>query len=304
MTAVDTGTPAGPDLRRLELKTLGRVELSIDGRPPTDPMRYWRSGTTRELLCLLEASRSGLPADAIIDRLWPDAPPEHRRQRLAKHVHRLRSVLGDGDGAVGRRLLLSEGEVRRLHPAVTIATDADRFEATATRALAERDASAMAANGRPAAGDARAAADRRAKTDALAAADALYTGPYMVEHPAAWTLPRRRRLARLQADVLRARVEILLAGPCPAEAIEPAERLLRSNPLSERACRLLVSTLVATGDVDRARQVYRAFARRLEREIGVEPGPELARAARLPTGGWGARAAGGPARERAGSARG
>jgi DNA-binding SARP family transcriptional activator len=268
------GRETGEARPRIELKVLGRVELSIDGRPPTDPMRYWGSGTTRELLCLLEANRRGLPADAIIDRLWPEAPVEQRRQRLAKHVHRLRSVLGGGDGEVGRRLLQSEGEVRRLDPAIAIATDADTFEAAAALALAEREVDAPEA-------------DR-----ALAAADALYAGPYLAEHPAGWTLLRRRRLARLHASVLRARVEVLLAGPRPSEAIDPAERLLRSTPLSERACQLLVSTLVATGEEDRARQIYRAFARRLEREVGVEPGPELARAAGMTPGWRGPRLAG------------
>src|SRR5262249_21189321 len=62
-------------LPRIEAKLLGRPELLVDGDPPRDPDRSWSRRATRLLFFLLEQARGGVPADAIVDRLWPDAEP-------------------------------------------------------------------------------------------------------------------------------------------------------------------------------------------------------------------------------------
>jgi predicted ATPase/DNA-binding SARP family transcriptional activator/Tfp pilus assembly protein PilF len=54
-----------------------------------------------------------------------------------------------------------------------------------------------------------------------------------------------------------------------------AERLLRVDPLDEAALAVLIDAEHARGNAARAQQVYRAFARRLAEDLGVEPSHRL-----------------------------
>jgi DNA-binding SARP family transcriptional activator len=230
--------------------------VKVDGAPPRDPANSWSRQATRELFYLLEAHRVGLTGDALVEHLWPDAPPGRGQAQLWNHVHRLRAVLGPGDRRQGREIVRQQGGLYLLNPELPLETDVAAFEAAVARADAA-----------PAGSD--------EEGEALAAADAAYGGPYLEDVDAIWVRSHRARLARMHARVLHRLAQRAL-GDGPAAAVGHAERLLRTDPLSEAACELLLTCLLAAGQRDRARQVYRAFARRLEREVGVAPTPALA----------------------------
>ena len=213
---------------------------------------------TRELFFLLEANRSGLSADALIERLWSDAPPGRGQALLWTHAHRVRSALSGGDKELGRRmLLLTEAGLYRLNPDLAIVTDVAAFNAAASRALAlPLDA--------PDAGE------------ALAQAEAAYSGDYLEGFVAPWVLGRRNALEKTYLQVLRRRVEQALTAGAGQEAVTGAERLLKHDPYSENACRLLVRAFLALGNPERARAAYRAFARRFERHLDAPPSRALA----------------------------
>jgi DNA-binding SARP family transcriptional activator len=248
------GAPAG--LPRVEAQLLGRPSVTVDGGPPRDAANSWSRQATRELLYLLEAHRAGLTGDVLVEHLWPKAPPGRGQAQLWNHVTRLRAVLGAADRRRGRELIRQQGGLYQLNPELPLSTDVAVFE----RAIARADAA-------PAGSD--------EEGEALMAADAAYGGPYLEDVDARWAGSRRARLARMHARVLHRLAQRAL-GYDPPSAVGHAERLLRTDPLSEAACELLMTCLLAAGQPDRARQVYRAFARRLEREVGVVPAPALA----------------------------
>ena len=93
-----------------------------------------------------------------------------------------------------------------------------------------------------------------------------------------WLLVQRRRMRSATDAVLREGALAALASADYETAIDLAARLVASDPLREDAQALLVRSYVAAGDhIEAARQVE-ACARLLQRELGTEPGPELAAA--------------------------
>ncbi|HEY3078912.1 MAG TPA: BTAD domain-containing putative transcriptional regulator, partial [Chloroflexota bacterium] len=252
--APSMGAPAG--LLRVEARLLGRPSVTVDGAPPRDAANSWSRQATRELFYLLEAHKAGLTGDALVEHLWPDAPPGRGQAQLWNHVTRLRAVLGAAGRRQGREIVRQQGGLYLLNRELPLETDVAVFEAAVARADA-------------------ASAGTDEEGDALAAADAAYGGPYLEDVDGTWVRSRRARLARMHARVLHRLAQRAL-GQDPASASRHAERLLRTDPLSEAACELLMTCLLAAGQRDRARQVYRAFARRLEREVGVPPTRALA----------------------------
>lgn len=97
-----------------------------------------------------------------------------------------------------------------------------------------------------------------------------------------WLVTERRHLGALAEAALREAALARLAGGDAAAAVGLAGRLVRLNPFDETFQALLVRSLAATGDgIGAARQVARC-RELLLRELGVEPSPAVAEAARVP----------------------
>jgi DNA-binding SARP family transcriptional activator len=110
---------------------------------------------------------------------------------------------------------------------------------------------------------------------ALTEARRLYDGPYLDGLWADWVERRRAAIESVRRELLRRQVECHLAAGEPGAAVRIAQGLLRAQPLSEEACRLLLRALIATGQRVNARQVYHRFARRVEEQIGAPPAPSI-----------------------------
>ncbi len=123
--AVETGQPAALALERVSLpatlSVLGRFQLTRAGRPVSLP-----AGRGPQLLKLLVATGGQLPADAVIDALWPEADPDAGRNRLRTTLSRLRSETGD--------VIIRDGD--NLSLAADLRVDLREFEQEARRAIA------------------------------------------------------------------------------------------------------------------------------------------------------------------------
>ena len=96
----------------------------------------------------------------------------------------------------------------------------------------------------------------------------------------AWLLGERRRLRALGEAVLREAALRALASGKAQTAVELATRLVGADPLNEDAHVLLVRAFAGTGDRAAVERQLSASVDLFRRELGVEPGPELAEAAR------------------------
>ena len=112
----------------------------------------------------------------------------------------------------------------------------------------------------------------------------------------AWLLGERRHLQGLSEAVLREGALRALASGNVRTAVELATRLVAADPLNEDAHVLLVRAFAATGDEVAVERQLSASLDLFRRELGVEPGAELAAAgaiatSRPPVGVGGGRAA-------------
>jgi len=98
----------------------------------------------------------------------------------------------------------------------------------------------------------------------------------------AWLLGERRRLLALSMAVLREGAFRALASGNARRAVELATRLVAADPLDEDAHALLIRAFAGTGDGVAVERQLAASADLFRRELGTEPGPGLAEAARIP----------------------
>ncbi|MGW6227338.1 BTAD domain-containing putative transcriptional regulator [Cellulosimicrobium cellulans] len=242
----------------LRVEVLGPVRLLRDGAEvdPGGPRQ-------RELLARLAAAR-GRPVsfERLAEDLWDDDAehdPRARRGALATFVGDLRRRLEPERAPRTRpRVLVTEhgGYALRLPDG---ALDAARLES---------------AGATPGTGAGDAPSGTRALRDAVAA----WRGePYADLPDKEWVRSERRHLAEAHARAVELLAEALLADGRPGEAVATLDPHAAAHPWRERAWALLALALYRDGRQADALDVVRRARRRLADELGLDPGPELAR---------------------------
>ncbi|MEV4617889.1 BTAD domain-containing putative transcriptional regulator [Asanoa sp. NPDC049573] len=226
----------------IELRVLGPLSLTLDmprRLPPRD----------RDLLALLACRPNGsVPADRLVDALWPAEPPRTAAKALQVRVHELRRALG-GPGRIthdqrGYALAVAPGEL-----------DSPTFEALVGQGRAQVGAGRLAAG----------AAVFRQALD-------LWRGPAFAgqEH----LEPVRVEAARL-TDLRLAAVEALadaeLALGRHTEIVEPLRAVRAEHPLREALTARLMLALHRAGRPAEALRAYRELHQRLTAELDAEP---------------------------------
>jgi DNA-binding SARP family transcriptional activator len=236
--------PAG--IAQVELCLAGTFRVVRDGTELTDGEIGSRK--SRTLLKLLAVRRPALvPAEVIIEVLWPAGLPAAPEQNVATLVSRLRAVLGADliqGGRTGYRLAGTN--------AVVDLDEAARFCAQAEGKLDRAPALA------------RAAAEHALRL--LTAGTALGEEPY-----AEWADPAREQLRELQRRARLAAAEAALATGEPRQAAGYAEAAIAADPLDETAHRWYMTAAAACGEQARALAAYEALRRRLGEELGADP---------------------------------
>jgi DNA-binding SARP family transcriptional activator len=229
----------------MEFGILGPLEVREDGVVLALP-----GAKQRGLLALLLLHPNEVvPADRIVEELWPDEPPGAGVKSLRVGVSRLRKSLGRG----GERLLTrASGYVLELEPGQL---DLDRFERLVADA-AESEPGAAAATLREALGLWR----------GKPLADLVY-------EPFAQAAIARLEEVRLAA--LERRIEADLALGAHRELVAELTALVAEHPLRERLRAQLMLALYRSDRQAEALDVYRDARRALVDELGLEPSPVL-----------------------------
>jgi len=203
---------------------------------------------------LVQANRI-VPVDVLADELWDGAPPERAAGAVQSRISRLRRALGDAGRHIVTRAPGYAAEVS------TDELDAARFEVWAAEGRA-----ALAA------GDAATASER------LTAALALWRAPALCDVLLTSTLAgEAARLEEARLTAVEDRIEADLACGRHQALVGELDVLTRTHPLRER---LWGHLLLALHRCDRAAEALHAFDRvrtALGDDLGLEPGPALAR---------------------------
>ena len=235
----------------LEIAILGSVEPRVNGDVLGVP-----AGKQRALLTWLAIQAPHpLSAESAAEALWPRAAPAEAMRSLQVTVSRLRRSLADGGAALetvtsGYRLAVEADAI-----------DARRFETLVDAARAAR-----------AGGDGAAA--RRLLDDALG----LWRGPALAD--AAFDSFAQAEIARLEelrVAALEERVDARLSEGEHAVVVAELELLSAEHPSRERLVGLLMLALYRCGRQTDALEVYTRGRVRLDKDLGLEPSPELQR---------------------------
>ena len=258
--ALDGGGP-GPAAGRAErdsglwLTMLGPLEAWGDGKPI-----HLGPPARRAILGLLMLPPGVLVRrDTIIDVLWGDSPPRTALGLVQAHVSRVRKLLrahtrpGDAEELIES----ARGAYRLSLPD----TDMDLM---AFRDLAARAAARRADGDDPTAADLYEQAISLWRGEPLGDVDALHG------HPAIIAL--RQELT----DVLLRFAEIACGLGQQHRVLPRLQSLVDAEPLNEPAHARLMIALASSGRQVAAIRVYEDVRSRLNRELGIYPGEELA----------------------------
>ncbi|MEW2395904.1 BTAD domain-containing putative transcriptional regulator [Streptomyces sp. NPDC046862] len=235
----------------LEYRLLGPVEAWWDGMP----VRLGGPKPRALLAVLLLRAGQVVPADALVDAIWGEEPPDTARALVQSYVSALRRALPEEAGeAIETRspgYVLAPGSWR---------VDLVRFEA-------------LTGEGRRASAE----GDHRSAARALREALALWRGPALGGVGGALRSEAvRLEEARQAALEERIAVELEIAGQ-EAELATELAALVAAHPTRERLRGQLMLALYRLGRQADALAVYGEGRAVLADELGIDPGPELNR---------------------------
>ena len=234
------------DSRCVGIAVLG--PLSIDGVASVLGRR------DRAVLSAL-AVRPGevLSADQLAEVLWPDEPPASWAKVVQGCVVRLRKVLGPGSIETlpsGYRLTMAHDQI-----------DAQRFERATERARALLNGSDDADRAAFVLGEAL------SLWRGQALGDVEEWGPGRIE---------AGRLDELHREAEELYVEASLRSGHSEKVLARAQTLVHEQPLRERRWALLALAQYQAGQQNEALITLRRVRKVFNRDLGVDPGPELA----------------------------
>ncbi|WP_173052815.1 BTAD domain-containing putative transcriptional regulator [Phytohabitans houttuyneae] len=213
----------------------------------------------RLLAVLLVHAGQAVPTDRLTEALWGDDPPRSAAEMVHVRVSELRAALRPARSERHAGLVAGEGGYHlEVGPDELDAGVFARRAAAGSRALA--------------AGDAAAARDH------LTAALAAWRGPALGEfadEPFARTEAARLEALRLQAFEDRIAAELALGRH--AAVVAELEALVAGHPLREPFREQLMLALYRAGRQGDALQAYAEARDALADQLGVDPGPGLAR---------------------------
>ena len=251
--AVGLRLPAGERepirrVERLRIGVLGRLEVGHEGRPVDGGTLKQRS-----LLGLLALQPNKVVSRTeIIDALWGDNPPESCHNLVHTYVSRLRKLIG------------ATAPIAALRGGYPLTVDADQVDLSRFDELTARAERARAR-------------DPHEAVRLLEEALSWWRGPVLADlpagvrqHPVATRVAARRLSAML--DYADLTIELDLAS---ANLVEQLRMLAREEPLHEGLHARLMLALAGSGQQAAALGMFTEIRRRLDDELGVEPGPEI-----------------------------
>ncbi|GAA3949007.1 BTAD domain-containing putative transcriptional regulator [Actinomadura viridis] len=240
-----------------DVRVLGTFEAWVDGG--TADLGGPRQ---RSVLARLVAARGRMvPADRLVEDLWPGEAPPRATAGLQSFVSHLRRALEpDRPPRTPARVLVTAPPGYALHlPDADV--DAWRFDALVDEAARLLDA-----------------ADAVRARECAQAALAEWRGPAYAEFAdLPWAVAETARLDERRRLAVERRAEAMLRLGAAAEAVPDLEAHAAANPLREEVWRLLALALYRTGRQGDALAALRRARATLAEELGVDPGPALRR---------------------------
>jgi WD40 repeat protein/DNA-binding SARP family transcriptional activator len=229
-------------------RILGPLEVDVGG----DTIPLGGPKQRAVLAHLVLRANQLVPAEALIDQIWPEEPPESARNVIQTYVSHLRKALGHDrieSHGPGYRLRLDPSEL-----------DAARFDALMREARKSLPV------------------DPNVAVATLEDALSLWRGPALADlADQSSLLAEAARLDELRLEAQEARIEGLLAAGVQGETIGELEALIARHPWRESLWGLLMLAFYREGRQADALRAYQRVREILADELALDPSPELVR---------------------------
>ena len=224
----------------ISLKTLGPIEVRVDGSDPSREI-LWRKNLAL-LLYLARSPDRRRTREHLIGVFWGDKPDSSARHSLNEALRVIRKSAGED-------VLLSIGDQVALAPDA-VQADFDELESLLQAGDWARAVPLM----------------QGSFLEGFAVSDSSVFEDWLAAERAAW-------LDRMGTGLRRYAESRLAAGDGEA-AQAAAVRALSLDPYSDGAARLGMIAAAVRGERAGALAIYDAYARRLAADLGIEPDPE------------------------------
>jgi DNA-binding SARP family transcriptional activator len=242
---------------RLRFCLLGRFEVWRDGA--LLPPRVWRTRKHAALLKILVGERRRMvPADRLVEWLWPHLSPEAGLSNLHVGVSLLRRVLEpELETPADSSYILTHHPGYLFDPSATCWIDVDEFGKHIAEARTHQREGDFAQAIR-----------------AYEMAEALYRGSYLPDDLYEdWAIGPRERLLEEYLTLLSQLHRLYLNHGDASAALRAAQRALALDPSREDAHRQAMSAYYALGRRTDALHQFERCRDILRTELGVEPMP-------------------------------
>ncbi len=241
----DISSPLTP-MAALQVRALGQSRVLKSGVEIS--RAAWTSQKIREVFFFL-VDQAPVSRDRVLETFWPDKPVTRAANNFYQILFRLRRI-------IGHPLLILEDQECRLMADLSLDYDVARFEIEARQALALMP------------GDLH-------RLSMLTLVVKLYIGDYLADLPVDWALERRRELADLYINALRAYSDELMNLTRYAEAREALMKALAIDPLIDDLHERMLVCLAGLGRRHAVVDYYRHYRETLRTELGLDPPPEM-----------------------------
>ncbi|MEM8529246.1 MAG: AAA family ATPase [Chloroflexota bacterium] len=255
----------------LEIALLGPLVVHHNGTRLPDSA--WRSRQQRRLLTILLTSRgNSVPAERLIEWLWPEAEPHTVSTTLRSSISHLRHMLEpDKPPRASSRYIVTRHGSYAWNTDSDAWIDVDDFMSNLqaagsdpNRTNEERFTANHIHNLSP--------KDEEYQIATLTRAIELYRGDYLEDElDSPWSIAERERLREAYLHALQTLVELHIARGEYAIAISLAQQGLMRDPLRELLYRLLMRAQALAGDNAGALRSYERYRNDLSEALGAEP---------------------------------
>lgn len=242
----------------IHVTMLGKFTLREEGM--AKPCAVSLTGRSRRLWILVAYliihRDRGVPAQELIDLLWPDAAGDNPISTLQNNASRARSALAELGFADARRLIVCEDGFYRWAPDRETKLDSDAFETLARQALLQKTG-------------------REGLPTALEAAR-LYVGDFLAESAAElWCGSINTYYRSLYIRLCRKAVSWLMEAGRMTDAEQLCAHVLQLDAAAEEFSVCLMRALILNKNPKKALEHYESTRQLYRESFGVVPGPEM-----------------------------
>ncbi len=228
---------------KLSIQALGRVLVTVDGRPIANA-EWQAQKKVRDLFFFLLAHPDGLTKEAMAAIYWPDSTPAQLKLQFKNTMYRLRHALGQD-------VVVFEQDCYRFNRDLDYEYDVETF-------LSKLD-------------QAQAATEGNDQIPAYQAAVHLYRGDYLPDMEGEWIWAKREQLRDAYLGATLKLASLYLESGQNELALDYCQRALTSDPCLEEAHRLAMRAYAATGNQAAIARQFERCRQALLKEVNARP---------------------------------